>query len=373
MMMRFLLLLFFGLSVLASALPAQAQDGNMTVPGILYGSPDSYAEFHGFVVLEFYDFQKDGETVGYSPINTFDPHNFYLSARAKIASDLTVFGEIEHEHGAIIKVDRALIDWELAKFLTLRIGRFYVPISYERTHYWAPARMMTSRPFLVDIPFHEWADTGIEAVGRVGLLGYDLSVVNGPRALTENGIPITDVQDNNNNKAVVGRLNFFPASFIESGAAYAAGRYEDYDPTGTAPKLAFRIYELDARIHPGRLDVWMEYDRRFGDDEPCNFATDATCNPDFTGDPAGKVGYYALVAYNIIQNEKNINYLKPIVRYDKIENVDSKTGNKRVTAGLNWSPKPHFVIKTEYQWTTEFPKTVKQANNGAMVSVVADF
>lgn len=68
---------------------------------------------------------------------------------------------------------------------------------------------MVSRPLTTDIPFHEWSDTGIDLFGRFGMFGYEAALITGPLALTEEGIPITDIRDNNQNKAWVGRINAY--------------------------------------------------------------------------------------------------------------------------------------------------------------------
>ena len=36
----------------------------MTPQGLLYGSPETFAEFHGFITLTYYDFETDGTRGG---------------------------------------------------------------------------------------------------------------------------------------------------------------------------------------------------------------------------------------------------------------------------------------------------------------------
>jgi hypothetical protein len=338
----------------------KAQDPDEMIRWLLFGSPGQRIEFHGFLNFEGYAFQDQAE----HDKSSFDLHNFYLAAKAPITRDIALFGEVEYEHGATIRLDRAFVDWTVHSLLTLRMGRFYVPVSYERAHYWAPIRPMTGRPLPVDIPFHEWADTGFELFGRQGWFGYDVGVVNGPFALTENGIPITDVRDNNDNKTPFARLNLYPERGIEAGVAYSQGAF---DRNGD---LKFKLLEIDSRLHRGPLDVWAEYDRRFGDDEPAE--GEPGYEPLFTGDRGRKEGYYVLVACQVASGRRMLNYLKPMVRFDRLEVLDAHSGLRRLTVGLNWSPEPHVVFKSEYQWTDEFGGPHLR-NNGAMMSVVADF
>jgi hypothetical protein len=338
------------------------QGDDVPVKGLLFGSADLSVEFHGFLNAEYYNFQSGSE----HPVSSLDIHNLYLAAKARVGPNVSLFAEIEYEHGGELRVDRAFVDWELFSWLILRAGRFYVPLSFERTHYWAPVRLMTSRPLLVDLAFHEWADTGVEVRGRYDWIGYDVAVVNGPFALTEAGIPTSDVRAINAQKSVVGRLEFFPITGLNTGVAYAQGAY------GTDPDLRFELLEIDARFHYQRIDVWAEYDRRWGNDEPCSFATDSACNPRYSGDPARKEGYYLLVAYDVVRELSLINYVRPILRFDSIRNIDSQNGARRITGGLNWSPMPHLVLKSEYQRTLEFGQS-QVRNDGFMAALVADF
>jgi hypothetical protein len=229
---RRLLALLVGAASLTASL-ALAQEGDAPPPPAappvvddpgarLFGAADLTIDFHGFVNVEY-----DARGKELTPVQTFDVHNFFLASQVRIGADVTLYGELEYEHGAIVRADRVFIDWTLHPALTLRAGRFDAPLSYERTHYFAPVRLLSSRPLQVDIAFHEWSDTGLQAYGRVGLFSYALALVNGPLGLTESGIQLTDVVDNNRDKAFIGRLNATPLAGLELGAAWAQGKYDD--------------------------------------------------------------------------------------------------------------------------------------------------
>ena len=329
----------------------------------LFGAADLSIDFHGFVNVEY-----DALGAPLSPTSTFDVHNFFLASQVRVGRDVRIFGELEYEHGAVVRADRVFIDWALHPALTLRAGRFDAPLSYERTHYYAPVRLLSSRPLQVDIAFHEWSDTGLQAYGRVGWLGYAVALVNGPLALTERGIQITEVADDNANKTLVARLNAHLVPGLELGAAWGQGRY---DPQG---RLAFRVLEADLRYRRGPLEVWSEYDQRWGDDEPCAYdpVLAPTCDARYTGDHAAKAGFYALAAWTALEDRELVNYLKPVVRYDQVEDREVHGGTRRLTVGLNWSPRPHFLLRAEYQWRRQFgPAGVP--GQGLMAAAVADF
>ncbi|MBI5836411.1 MAG: hypothetical protein HZB25_04115 [Candidatus Eisenbacteria bacterium] len=355
------------------AAPAQAQDStavaapalsdeerDSAIRGLLQEPHESPVEFHGFLNFEGFSFQRDAAR----DIPSFDIHNFFFAAKAPLGRDALLFLEIEYEHGSTVKLDRAFVDWSPHPLLTVRAGRFYVPVSQELTCYWAPIRLMTSRPLLVDITFREWCDTGLELLGRQDWFGYNIGLVNGPQGLTESGIPFGDVRDNNRDKVPFARLNLYPVEGLEAGVAYSSGAYD------SRGGLKFRLVEFNSRLRHGPLDVWVEYDRRSGDDEPAPGTPGS--EPAFSGDPARRQGYYVQAAFEVLRHRKLVNYLKPVVRYERMEALASGTGSRRVTAGVNWSPAPHLVVKTEYQWTSELGGP-RLRNNGAMFSLVADF
>src|SRR3990172_573844 len=341
-----------------------AQETTMTPYGILYGSPDTFAEFHGFVTLTYFDFEKDGLRTpdGHS---TFDQHYFYFNAIAKVRENVTVLGEVEYEHGGEeIKVDRAFIDWRLHdEHLSLRLGKFYAPFGLELREYQYPVRKMTSRPLLArNLLFNEWTDTGVSAYGRVGTpeiaVTYDLAVVNGPNGDDDGDdddvIPeILEVgtgdnpnlggggdarqnRDNNNGRTVSGRIGV-PVTHgphrVEVGVSYAGGRYSD---TGT-PELDFTLTGVDANFRMMGLDVRGEW-----------VARNIEADPDNEIDSSS---YYLQASYKMNFNQDGLNYIEPVVRYDYLEPDDDTDDDERtrVTLGLNYSPYPHFKLLTERQ------------------------
>jgi hypothetical protein len=74
----------------------------------------------------------------------------------------------------------------------------------------------------------------------------------------------------------------------------------------------------------------------------------------------------------VAEGHPHLNYLKPLVRLDRYRIPGADSDLRRLTLGLNWSPQPHFVVKTEYQWTDEV-RGPHLRNNGFMASFVVDF
>lgn len=345
--------------------------------GIKFGAPGTFAEFHGFINARYFDFEKDSDQGRNDGISTFDVHNLYIAALAKIHPRVSIFGEVEYEHtgkdtaGLEIFVDRAFIDWEtIEQYLTLRLGSFNPPIGYELAEYVAPVRKFESRPMYVsEILFDEWVDTGLWGRGQLKtpLLGilYDLSILNGPKGL----VPASQQnRDTNSDRTFVGRIGLAPnigeAGYAEAGFSYAKGKY-DVDA-----QKEFKIFVVDARLQMMGLDIRGEYADRSGDDDGLV--------------QADAQGFYVQASYKTPPLGGLINYIEPKVRYDvsdmdldkdgarKIEN--DLSGNdefSRITVGINWSPYPHFLIKTEYQFIEEDKENLD--NDGFMISAVADF
>ena len=351
------LLVCFGLPGLTQA------QGQPDLYGIQYGSPDTFAEFHGFVNLEFYQFEGQP--------SSFDLHNFYFNAIAKVRRNVTAFGEVEYEHGfygnpANLKLDRAFIDWRLAEGLAFRIGKFHSPFGLEIRNYQAPVRRLVSRPLVADeLVYDEWTEVGVNAYGALGSkrlkLHYDVAVTNGPRSLTPDG---TQGRDNNSNKAFIGRASLRPSvgeeGFAELGLSWALNRYDD-DGRRDA-----RHVGVDGRLYVRGLDLVAEFVRRSGDDQIT---------------PEGRIrargeGYYLQAGYYLLRNRPGAYSVEPLVRYERTDLPDhdpafEETRRERWTGGLNYSPYEHFRFKGEVQLIRGVVR--KEKTHGVMAAVVADF
>ncbi len=341
--------------------------------GLKFGTAGTFAEFHGFVNSRYFDFERESSQGRDNGVSTYDVHNLYIAALAKVHPRVSIFGEVEYEHTGTptdtIAVDRAFIDWRtIDQYLTLRIGTFNPPIGYELAEYVAPVRKFESRPFFVDeILFHEWVDAGVWGRGQIktpaaGIL-YDLSVLNGPSGLDQDK---RQNRDNNSDRTILGRIALAPnigdLGYTELGVSYATGKFD------TTAEDEFKIFDIDARIQMMGLDIRGEYAKRSGDDQGA-FQADST-------------GWYLQASYKMLQGMNLINYIEPKIRYD---NSDADKDNpkpiqkglteddeiSRITVGINWSPYPHFLFKTEYQFIDEDKADLD--NDGFMISAVVDF
>lgn len=370
-------------SVLTLLILPSISSAQEEIYGIKFGTAGTFAEFHGFINARYFDFEGDSDQGLENGVSTLDVHNLYIAALAKVHPTVSIFGEVEYEHtggikagesgGVEIRVDRAFIDWKAVdQYLTLRIGTFNPPFGHELADYVAPIRKFESRPIYVEeIIFHEWVDTGVWGRGQIktpalGIL-YDLSVINGPKGLK--GEDARQNRDNNSDRTFLGRIGLAPnigeGGYSEVAFSYTAGNYD------AAAKQEFKMIGVDARVQLMGLDLRGEYAKRSGDDEGAVRADEK--------------GFYVQASYKTPPMGKLVNYIEPKIRYDQSE-VDKDTGGKnkiektqltaddeftRWTVGVNWSPYPHFLFKTEYQFIEE--DIANLDNDGFMISAVVDF
>lgn len=353
---------WFGLLLVLITTPVMAQEDRSNLRGITYGSPDTFAEFHGFADLLYSDFQKEGENGGKS---TFDNSHFYLNVIARINPKLFVLSEIEWEHGGEAnKVDRAYISWEISPMFQLRLGKFYVPFGYEIREYQTPALKLASRPLFVEaLEYGEWVEVGVNAYGVFGPrrygVSYDISVTNGPKGILGD----VDLQtiDTNNNKMVAGRV----AAYFEGlqvGVSYATGKYDLSD------RLKVNLWGIDAKWNWRGLDIRGEYVNRGGNDDPADIVTGAPV-------AAKASGYLLQASYRFLLNKPMLYAIEPALRYDGVDpNKKAKDERdlSRLTIGVGVMPYPHYAIRAEYQMIKE-RHGPSIDNNGFNLIAVADF
>lgn len=229
----------------------------------------------------------------------------------QLSDRLHLTGEVEFDlrgDDLDIEVEYAQIDFLVNDFLTVTAGKFLLPFNTfsERIH---PAwiNKLPSLPPIYGshgsgggiIPV--LSDTGVQLRGGVRIplaigeesprLNYALYVTNGPRIepesefderfehlaefLEDDGAIMsaddllealeighgggTEIEfgetfsDNNDDKAVGGRLGFLPFPALEAGGSFMLGRFDD------AGDLAFRMFGADVSYRLGPFDLRGEY------------------------------------------------------------------------------------------------------------------
>ncbi|MFQ5780459.1 MAG: hypothetical protein ACE5HN_06690 [Nitrospiria bacterium] len=352
-------------------LPTAAQEPVNGVPGIPYGNVETFAEFHGFINLDYRDFGRDAPDVKEGEGKTFDQTDFYFNAIAKIRENVTAFGEVEYKHGGeMVVVDRAFINWRIRNDLTLDLGKLYAPFGLEILEYQAPVRRLASRPFMVDdLLYDEWTEVGFRiAQGFPDLrfpVSYHLALVNGPAGFREDD---RQNRDNNGRPIFIGRITAKPHETVTLGVSYAGGEYD------RAEAKDIHLVGLDANLRREGFDLRGEYVRRSGDDQLNDETTDPP-NPLPIPIPADASGYYIQASYRFFFELPNLYYIEPVVRHDARDpnrDIDDNNDRSRWAIGLNTSPHPHFLFKIEYDFVRErHGGSIK--NNAVLAEVVVDF
>ena len=353
-------------------------------------SPSGVAKvtFGGYMDHEFENFENTK--------STFDQHHWNIIIGAQLGERLRFFGEYEIEHGGpdasgsgSAKVEASYADFLIEDWINFRGGAILVPFGRFNQLHDSDLQDLTSRPIVDrDIIPTSWTESGAGLFGEfdpvIGnyedlLINYEVYAVNG----LDDGFSDTGMggargslgTDNNNSKAVVGRLVLSPAIGHELGLSGYYGKYNTFGDAMTGRGI-------DLLTTWGPLEFIGEY-AHFNVNEPDFAETGIT-------DIADEFQGYRLQAnYHFWPEFLNDTFLgrkfeNPtftlVNRYDWAEiddDSDTGTGNNEETSyvlGLNYRPVESWVMKLEHQWNdTENEALERGNNNGWFWSIAMGF
>jgi hypothetical protein len=326
-------------------------------------------EFHGSVDLTYLDYGKQGYRSGDS---TFEVYEAYLAALGNVAEDVRIYLEPRYEHGSdTIELRQGYLDWEIAKPLTLRAGKFYMPIGrYQQSYYNSLRKLVEYHYSMRLVNVAPWEDVGVQALGTVPLgdgpmkLDYALAVVNGLDAdyTQQASSQVRNARqnrDNNSNKTIGGRLGFSPWKGFEVGLSYNTGAYDN----NARHRLDF--YDADIAYRLGDLELTSEF---------------VLSRAESNSGLVKTYGYYVEGAYKVLKDFWGMNYLELVAAFDTLDpgqalNDRFRLANgqqvRKFSFGLDFSPRQHFLIKTEYALVEENKPSID--NNAFLVQAVIDF
>ena len=325
----------------------------------------------GYVDLEFMNYdQADSD---------FDQHRFILNVSSQLHDRISFYSEIEMEHGVdtgagggAVEIEQAYVDFELYPWLVFRTGALLVPFSRYNLLHDSDLNDLTSRPLYArQIVPTTWTEAGAGFTGDVLLprdmdLNYELYVING----LDDGIGATGTRsarpalrrDNNNDKALVGRVALTPTPWSTIGTYGYAGRWTSShagvgDPSQGLGSERAHGYGVDLFLHRGPWEFIGEYGM-------FDFQDADRLGPDANGLvlDGGMHGGYAQLAYHFwpaILNQSPLGqpYDDPtftlVGRYDtaEIELLGADDNSQdRWTIGMNYRPIEEMVFKLEWQW-----------------------
>ncbi|HEX8826272.1 MAG TPA: hypothetical protein VF794_40580 [Archangium sp.] len=322
-----------------------------------------YAE-HDFLL------PKDGTS-------TFRNHRYVLFVYSHISERISTATEIEFEFaGSPLKregvlgagevlLEFSVVDLMLTEWLTLRAGVILVPVGAYNLRHDAPAQELAERPiaYTTVVPT-TWFESGAGFLGGFDLgqdwrLSYEVYAVNGLDAKILDGQGFraargSHLKDNNNDKALTGRVSVSPFLGLEAGLSGYTGAY---DLEGRRVSMV----NADVFWRLGPLDLTGEAVRAFIDPGYVQgFPEGSTAN---TRDrvPTGMTGFYGQANYRFriepffraLPNEWREGHFTASVRYEE-KNTDTEFITEgdvaRLTLGLNFRPLPPYVIKNSFHW-----------------------
>jgi hypothetical protein len=371
------------------AVATKAQGGDLAGAGNLlrtdrltiggYGD----AQFRGSGVNE----KADG---GGTP--TFAAPRLVLGIAATLSEKHNIFfnSEIEYEFaGREVEVEQAFLEWKLRPEFAFRGGVIVPALGRFNVYHDSNLNLTTIRPLLNQFVVPTaYSDTGVGMRGRFKLsrrakLSYEFDVVNGMRAAgdEEGGaapfsrllgqaeaahIGNSALQDNNRDKALVGRVGFSPFNGFEFGVSGYRGRITDEDK----PRIFANLIFFDASYRRKNFLMNAEYGRsqivgasvaRRSPQPPVfdpNDAQSVAALAEFLAQRSpGQDGFYVEGSYQfrprfVSEHFDEGGYIAPVVRFEGVR-LDRTLPNfylnrTRLTVGLNIAPSANAIFKFDY-------------------------
>ncbi len=259
------------------------------------------------------------------------------------------------ERGGEVLLEQAWASFRFTDWMSLRAGALLVPFGNFNVDHYAPSRDVISKPLVAYVVAPgDWTDNGLGLSGTVLLGGewalrYDTAVVAGLddniTALGTRAARQPFGADNNNDKALVGRLGWKYGGAFELGMSAYDGAYDD------AGRLSLSGFALDALAVLGPLRVTGEIDR---------LEASQAVGPD-----AELGGWYVRSTLDLATRwlrsgrhgeafpEARLSLVGQVERIDLAGPLDGgweDNSEKRLTLGLNYRPTTSWVLKLDREW-----------------------
>lgn len=354
--------------------------------GLLVKNPFGFGNVSlgGYFDMEYYDREREE--------STFRQHRWIINIGAQLADRIRFNSEYEIEYGGTnsaaadgeAKVEQAYGDYLINDMINLRAGAILSPFGRYNLYHDSDLQDLTDRPLVArDVIPTTWTEAGYGFFGEFNpaigsyedlMVNYEVYAVNGLDAgfsdTGMSGARSSLKTDNNDDKALVGRLAVSPFLGHEAAVNGYAGEYNGKGDAITG--IGF-----DTLNTFGPLALVTEY-AYFGVEE----------DPTLTSDLANYFqGAYAQMNYHFWPEFLNNTFLgrgfdHPILtlvgRYDwaKIHDDSDAVGSgdneeDRYTLGLNYRPLESFVVKFEYQFNHTENEALEAGDNNGFVSSVA--
>lgn len=384
----------------------------------------------GYMDIQYRSQQKGSIDNGFGGTsNSFDQQRFVPFIYADISEHVKMASELEIEHGIRetssteleFGLEFAFIDYLVKEPFNLRAGILLLPIGKFNLLHDSPLNDLTDRPlvsqFIIPSTVSETGAGfyGTIYPGRTDKLDYELYVTTGPCGTNQAGTPqvneatgtrgsrqrtcpTTDGLDNNNGKAVVGRLAYSPMLGVEVGGS---GYYGNSAPNANYNPLSITAIDWTLQRGPFELIGEAAWAYARGNSRAINgntigFAPGSllTGQPGDSGQgipPQRSSGFYIQGNYHFMP--AFLTKLSPkrfgegstftaVIRYDRVNtNLDNSNntggwGNlEQISFGLNYRPVEDAVFKISYQYQPMAfnPNTNQRIHDNALVISAATY
>lgn len=372
--------------------------------GLLIKNPSGFGNVSvgGYADIEFENFENAN--------STFDQARFILNIGAMPHERLLFYSEYEIEHGGPhasdtgeAKVEQAWVSYLINDMVNLRGGIVLVPFGKFNLLHDSDIQDLTERPLVARrLAAATWMEAGFGAFGEFALgetlnwkllpdfyLNYEGYVVNGlDEDISDAGLRSAKgaiEQDENNNKAFVGRLGLGLNRNLEFGLSGYFGKYGRAGASTRNGKDDLAGLGADVNFKRGPFELvgdFAYWDLENGAlvDHDNNNATVAVSAPKYMR------GFYIEPRYHFWPKLLNNTFLGRgfkdpkltlVSRYDWVDiGDDGDSGNgankeSRFTLGFNYRPIESWVFKLEYQWNSSRNEVLERGDKDGVVASMA--
>lgn len=317
---------------------------------------------------------------GNGEVSRFINNRYVVFVYSNITDRISTATEIEFEFGGspmkkggVLGVGEALLEFSVVDFrvmdwLVMRAGIVLVPMGSLNLRHDSPTQDLTDRPiaYTTIVP-STWFESGAGfygtvPIGEVQRITYEVYVVNGLDSRIADGTGFrgargSHFEDNNQDKAVVGRLAWSPQLGLELGASGYTGAYDKSKNRANMVNLDLTwrqgAFELLAEAVYAHLDAG--YVQGFDASSPAN-TRDAV--------PTDMLGFYVQGNYHfqipflwrMLPDDLQQGTFTAVARYEgkdtDMHHVTAVGDARRLTIGLNYRPTEPYVLKTDFQFNT---------------------
>ena len=370
--------------------------------GLVYTRPgysNPRAVLGGYMALEYVNLEAP-TNVRRLPGSSFDLPRYVPFIYSDVTDRTRVAAELEVTNGVgEVQLEFAVIDHSFAEWFNLRAGIILLPVGKFNLLHDDPINDLTQRP---EIAFRlvpsALREPGVGFFGTLypsalSKIDYEFYVTQGMNAFAKDGTPritnadglfrsrwhSTDIGsnlDNNNGKAVVGRVAYSPLLGVEVGAS---GYHAKVDAESNRP---LTLAALDWHFQRGPWEFLGEAIHAWAEDN------DKDLLGQFVGNPERMFGWYGQFNYHFMP--RFVQDFAPkyftddstftgVLRVDDVNTNLDQVGHEgdtfRLSPGINFRPTEDTVFKFEYQFNFE-PHRIdsrKVDNNGVLLSIATYF